>query len=795
MKTHRNFLIAILVLLTQVNSQPSNIMCGDETPNTGTIDPRTHEVNALMIYVSFPEQNQPYLIPNYVNDVESNVWDYYNEMSEGDHELVITTFRRPVPNQNYTYVADNNMSYYQNINNGKGILNTEIFWKVYNDNNNAFNDIDVIFMNYTDEFFPSYSGVANLGTISFPYYNGVGTTQEELGSQNNLEWHIAHEYGHLLNMSHHTEGIYCQMDGNSWLEQIGTRPYCTSHLIYKGWIDNNHVIEVNVNMFDVQIQDIRNSGYVYKIPVSNTEYFLIENHQRTGYDMDYPGTGLLVWHRKYGQQTDLETADGRFNWQEEYCAEDYHFSYPFVQLNGNANSGKDELDLRKVECCSNGNLITRTHLDITGDIEDMFNMQTSTLFAPWTNPSSKDNNGNFTDIMVKVKSQQGSTIIADLFINAPPRTPKQFRITGGPGDNPTAQWQLNNEPDIAGYRVYRKLDGQNNFVLIYTANTSETNYTDTEVTINRFSPAQAYYYITAFDNNQNESEPTIDRWVSYNPWKTTLSLTNATDYFPLHIGDKWQYRIITDNSTTYQTKRVIGDTVINSKRYFETTFDFFPWARIDSSENIVYAKGDLTTDSCQNEEMDYFKLFLVDSGSGTTTNCNNSWVNYENGRMYSSLLDDTTGIIEYEWSDLIEHTYRLTKQLGITYFYYTEGSSGYGELEAAEINGVTYGDFVGIDDGSPIPSSFALHPAFPNPFNPVTTIKYELSANTNINLIIYNIMGKQVQTLTSGNKKAGLHTVIWDGTNSRNEPVSTGMYLVQLTTPNSVHTQKIVLMK
>lgn len=94
-----------------------------------------------------------------------------------------------------------------------------------------------------------------------------------------------------------------------------------------------------------------------------------------------------------------------------------------------------------------------------------------------------------------------------------------------------------------------------------------------------------------------------------------------------------------------------------------------------------------------------------------------------------------------------------------------------------------------------IPTNFALHPAFPNPFNPVTTIKFELPTDSEINLTVYNIMGQEVITLINTTKKAGVHTIKWNGTNRHNEPVSSGMYLVRITTQNNFQTQKLVLMK
>ena len=54
-----------------------------------------------------------------------------------------------------------------------------------------------------------------------------------------------------------------------------------------------------------------------------------------------------------------------------------------------------------------------------------------------------------------------------------------------------------------------------------------------------------------------------------------------------------------------------------------------------------------------------------------------------------------------------------------------------------------------------IPKDYALHPAYPNPFNPVTTIRYDIPQNEHVSLVIYDLMGRQVRTLHSGYQTSG----------------------------------------
>ena len=80
--------------------------------------------------------------------------------------------------------------------------------------------------------------------------------------------------------------------------------------------------------------------------------------------------------------------------------------------------------------------------------------------------------------------------------------------------------------------------------------------------------------------------------------------------------------------------------------------------------------------------------------------------------------------------------------------------------------------------------------AYPNPFNPVTNIQYSLPVNTDVALVVYDISGRQVQTLISDFKIAGYHSVNW---NASSYP--SGMYFVKMVTGEFTQTQKLVLIK
>ena len=89
----------------------------------------------------------------------------------------------------------------------------------------------------------------------------------------------------------------------------------------------------------------------------------------------------------------------------------------------------------------------------------------------------------------------------------------------------------------------------------------------------------------------------------------------------------------------------------------------------------------------------------------------------------------------------------------------------------------------------------ALHPNYPNPFNPETTISYSLEHSGNVRLEVYNVKGQLIRTLVNENKPAGNHKVIWNGVDNSNRPVASGIYYYRLTAGKYSGSRRMILMK
>ena len=99
------------------------------------------------------------------------------------------------------------------------------------------------------------------------------------------------------------------------------------------------------------------------------------------------------------------------------------------------------------------------------------------------------------------------------------------------------------------------------------------------------------------------------------------------------------------------------------------------------------------------------------------------------------------------------------------------------------------------NDTMTFPSELSLHQNFPNPFNPSTTIRYEISNSSHIKLTIYNLNGKIIRNLLNQNEIAGSRSILWNGEDNFGIKVSSGTYIYSIETGDYSEVRKMVLLK
>ena len=126
-------------------------------------------------------------------------------------------------------------------------------------------------------------------------------------------------------------------------------------------------------------------------------------------------------------------------------------------------------------------------------------------------------------------------------------------------------------------------------------------------------------------------------------------------------------------------------------------------------------------------------------------------------------------------------TFRVERGNGETY-----GLTG--DIPLWESNGIHI--LSSLQEAIILPGSYSLAAAYPNPFNPSTSISFTLPELVNVKLEVYNINGQLVYTLMDARLDAGSHSVAWDGSNN-----SSGIYFVSIMAGEFVDTQKLMLVK
>ncbi len=169
--------------------------------------------------------------------------------------------------------------------------------------------------------------------------------------------------------------------------------------------------------------------------------------------------------------------------------------------------------------------------------------------------------------------------------------------------------------------------------------------------------------------------------------------------------------------------------------------------------------------------------------------------------IYASVIADQRSLISsgpftFAPGDTQEVWYAMIGGMGVTNSSSVDTVRHYASLMHEAFRHSMNDYLVGIlDPAIAIPQSVILYPNYPNPFNPSTTIRYELRQASKVTLKIYNLLGQEVRTLINAQKSSGIHSVVWDGKNNQGQRVTSGVYFYRLEAGDFVKTRKMVLVK
>ena len=125
-----------------------------------------------------------------------------------------------------------------------------------------------------------------------------------------------------------------------------------------------------------------------------------------------------------------------------------------------------------------------------------------------------------------------------------------------------------------------------------------------------------------------------------------------------------------------------------------------------------------------------------------------------------------------------------------------DNSGGDAHDLSARLSVLRFEAAVSVDDlTAGLPGQYSLAQNHPNPFNPQTTIRYTLPKASHVELVVYDVLGRQVRRLVQGVQPAGYHTVVWNGRNSHGQMVASGLYFYRIASGSFSETKKMVLLK
>ncbi len=211
---------------------------------------------------------------------------------------------------------------------------------------------------------------------------------------------------------------------------------------------------------------------------------------------------------------------------------------------------------------------------------------------------------------------------------------------------------------------------------------------------------------------------------------------------------------------------------------------------VEGTGNSMAALAVGTSDLAQDaDEVESYEGVLVSIGDVTVSSVNSFDWSVVDGSGVECLIDDDMATMEANsfMSGLEEGT-TLTNVSGI--FNFSFGTYKIQIRDMADLGQL------GIDnDFAGIAREFALYPNFPNPFNPETRIRFQLAENSDVKLMVYDVLGRKVRTLVSDRMDAGHHVINWDGLNDAGTDVASGMYVYRIKAGDFISHRKMLLVR
>ncbi|MCH7965765.1 MAG: M6 family metalloprotease domain-containing protein [Bacteroidetes bacterium] len=639
---------------------------------------------------------------------------------------------------------------------------------------------------------------------------------------------FAHEFGHIFGVPdlYDTDGSsagigeWCLMASGSWGGN-GSSPETPVHM--SAWIKKElgWVTPINITSYQgpLSVPNAEENPIVYRMWQGGTitnQYFLIENRQRLGFDVNIHNSGFLIYHiddNLSGNQNedhymvDVEQADGlrnlnngqgrgdagdpfpgstqntRFDFVTNPNSQDYSLQNTFVSVrniykDGNMMVGDLEVGPRS-GAYAFGDPITTDFGTVEVGTNSNINTVVLTNFGDQDLeitdiPSSVGDFNLVTTLTFPITLSTYDDSLSLEFIFSPTAV----------GDAQEIFTVTSNDPGFVGFtllgngfvinpafdRVMYSSSGAQNDGNILTINKKTGEGTNVgpssffDVLSLTISPRNNKLY--AVRSNPFESQILVVdglQGVSYGfptfdlPNMVAIAFnTLGTLYGALETGEIYSIDL-TDGTYEYVSTAQIEITAIT---FEPMTNDL--WATVkggfgspkDKIYKIELATGDTT--------------YVGQTGLNNATT--NDLAFDENGVLYG-IKGTGSQVSDLFTIDVITGEGTIIGSVGL------QALTGLAYAETGIVN-----DVQDDENNNTIPTDFALSQNYPNPFNPSTSIEFSVPVDANVTLTIYNLLGQVITTLVNREISAGNYSVVWNGTDINGLQVSSGIYFYEMKT-------------
>lgn len=281
-------------------------------------------------------------------------------------------------------------------------------------------------------------------------------------------------------------------------------------------------------------------------------------------------------------------------------------------------------------------------------------------------------------------------------------------------------------------------------------------------------------------------------------YETGNNRSLADEYFPLDISNFWQFYTDDPIGGGYSSMEVVDQVTLEGYTYFtllNCPFNPNPndptYLRNEGSSTYMYDSENWDN----NPGTSFVKLFDYSLEAGDNTQI------YLLGQatVLSAQAEEVIDFLGVANTNVKRY---ITTNMNMMVINLASGFGPYSFANAVfsqtDLIGavIAYSDYGTPNDDNDIASVKVEMTNYPNPFNPETTIEFNLSKEcSSVNISIYNIKGQLVSKHVRNNLSQGTHNVVWNGKDMNNSSVASGIYYYKLETADYSETKKMVLMK